>query len=138
MNKEFLSNFYFDDYSIDDIEFNLNHDFENEGIQVKADTEVEVSKKEDENKGLVKITILIWDNANKENYPFRLKISIIGQFSADCAMEENQFHEMCRYNGSAILLPFLRSAITDITKVANVTPLILPLINVQNLLDESD
>ncbi|HLV09553.1 MAG TPA: hypothetical protein VKY40_05045 [Halanaerobiales bacterium] len=50
-------------------------------------------------------------------------------------MKKDDFDYMCKYNGAAILFPFLRSAITDITKASNVTPLVLPLVNIQKYID---
>jgi preprotein translocase subunit SecB len=79
--------------------------------------------------------MIIWDKAHENNKLFRLEIMIRGIFSADDSVKED-FTYLCEYNGLSILFPFIRSAIADITEAANVSPLILPLINVENFINK--
>ena len=62
----------------------------------------------------------------EENHPFLMNLVIRGFFE----ISERKF----LINAFAILFPYLRSVITDITK-ASLIPIILPTINVQNLLE---
>lgn len=62
----------------------------------------------------------------EENHPFLMNLVIRGFFE----ISERKFLN----NAFAILFPYLRSVITDITK-ASLIPIILPTINVQNLLE---
>ena len=51
----------------------------------------------------------------------------------DCS-EEN-FAKMAEKNGVAILFPYLRSIFCDASKMANISPILLPSINVVKLLE---
>lgn len=62
----------------------------------------------------------------EENHPFLMNLVIRGFFE----ISEKEF----LMNAFAILFPYLRSVITDITK-ASLIPIVLPTINVQNLLE---
>ncbi len=139
MDEHNLSKFYFDDYIINNIDYDFNEKFDNTGEALELDFDIDYNVKindETENKGLTQILIRIWEDANNNNFPFQLTIKMTGFFSADNEMDSIKFSEMCESNGTAILFPFLRSAITDITKNANVTPLVMPLINVENFIKE--
>lgn len=136
MDKKVISNFYFDSYNIEDIDFQLNQNFDGSEVDLKIDTEINISIRSGENEGITAIKLLLWDEENSDNYPFKLSATIKGYFSADKDMDRERFEEMCKYNGAAILFPFLRSAVSDITKVANIRTLNLPLINIKKLIDE--
>ncbi|MEJ6952080.1 protein-export chaperone SecB [Natronospora cellulosivora (SeqCode)] len=141
MDEHNLSKFYFDGYIINNIEFDFNSQFDNEGDILELDFNLDYSVKIDEeenHKGSTQLRIKIWEDAYNNNYPFKLSVEIIGFFSADKEMDKKKFAEMCESNGTAILFPFLRSVITDITKNANVTPLVMPLINVENFIKDKN
>ncbi|MFW6016890.1 MAG: protein-export chaperone SecB [bacterium] len=137
MDKQLVSNFYFENYTIENISFQYNNNFDNDEVNIEIETEIDFEIDTDINKGKVIIKMLLWDNAKKDNKPFRLEISISGIFSADDEMEEEEFTSMCKYNAVSILFPFLRSAITDVTKIANITPLVIPLINIQQFVEKN-
>lgn len=63
----------------------------------------------------------------EENHPFLMNLVIRGFFE----VSEKNF----LMSAFAILFPYLRSVITDITK-ASLIPIVLPTINIQNLLEE--
>lgn len=136
MDKQILSNFYFDKYYIKSFRFNLNKDFKKEKVKINIETEILTGIDPDKNVGHTTIKMSIWDEIEKGNKPFSINVSIVGYFSADDNMETDKFTEMCEYNGAAILFPFLRSAVVDITKIANVSPLVLPLINIKKFIRE--
>jgi len=67
--------------------------------------------------------------------PFLLKVLIEGHFKYRIQTESGpSFDRMCNLNATAILYPYLRSAVTDITKAANINPIILPTVNINKLL----
>ena len=79
-------------------------------------------------KNIKKCNVIIGIKYDKEeNHPFLMNIVIRGFFE----ISEKSF----LINAFAILFPYLRSIITDITK-ASLIPLVLPIINVQNLIDK--
>ena len=71
-----------------------------------------------------------------EVFPFSLKVVLNGFFSYAATSKkcEATFDRMCNLNATAILYPYLRSVVTDITKAANVPPLVLPPVNINKLL----
>ncbi|MTI62242.1 MAG: hypothetical protein FH762_20040 [Firmicutes bacterium] len=136
MDEHIISDFYFNRYNLENIIFEYNPKFGSNEVDIDIKTEIESACKRDVNEGYTKIKMSLWDESDGDNYPFKLEITIIGFFSGDDSMERNKFEKMCQYNGAAILFPFLRSAITDITKASNVSPLVLPLINIKKFIDE--
>lgn len=70
-------------------------------------------------------------------YPFYLSFIIYGIFTNN-GLTEEQFKRAAEYNGTALLFPFIRSTVADITKIANNgNPLLLPTINVNALIEDS-
>jgi len=137
MKNDIMSNFYFDNYIIKKINLDFNQNFKSEDpVNLEFDLDINTSIEQQEHTGWTQLDILIWDQAEKNNYPFTLSMQILGFFSADEDMEADDFLKMCKYNGASILFPFLRSAIADVTKSANITPLTLPLINVKKFIDD--
>lgn len=140
MDKSIYSKFYFDNYKITNISFQLNNEFKPSGkITLNFDVERNISINDEENKANIELIFILWDKPERENYPFRIEINIVGTFSADDDMDRLQFEKMCKYNGTAILFPYLRSALTDITKISNFgPPVVLPSININNLLKQEE
>jgi preprotein translocase subunit SecB len=84
-------------------------------------------------KYFVSISVSIFNENLSVDSPFYLFISLTGEFQfTDNADVDNEF--MIDMNAVAILFPYLRSAVTNITSTANIPPLILPTINVSKLL----
>ncbi|SDF45643.1 protein-export chaperone SecB [Sporolituus thermophilus] len=79
-------------------------------------------------------------NEEKPNPPFTIHVVLEGFFSyhADGNVTPT-FDRVCNVNATAILFPYLRSIVTDITKIANVNPpLIIPPVNINKLLKHDD
>ena len=138
MDKSELSTLSFDHYIINYINFEFNQSFDQENVELEVDTKVDTSIDSEINKGITSIEMRLWEEAEEKNKPFSLRIKITGYFSSEAEVESEDFAHLCKYNGSAILFPFLRSAIADLTKTANVPPLVLPLINIKNLVEEKE
>ena len=69
---------------------------------------------------------------DKTKYPFSMEMEVVGFFSISNVSEEQI--ENFKPNAVAILFPYVRALISSYTANANVTPLILPPINVNQLL----
>jgi len=137
MEKPLMSKFSFDDYKIDLIKYKYNSHFEfKEPLEVKSSIKVDINSNEGNSSGSVTIYTKIFENAEKQNYPFSLEVSITGFFSTQEKLSNNELYKLLEVNGSAVLFPFLRSAIADITKTANVDTLIMPLININALIEK--
>jgi len=136
MDKQIKSSFIFENYIVNKIDFKLNSNFKYSPVDLDFSVNINVTLAESLLKGKVTLDVNIFDEALKENYPFALFVSITGSFSVpDDSMTREQFSRFCELNGTAALFPFLRTIIADITKAANLPPLMLPLINVQNLVE---
>ncbi|MCG6845095.1 MULTISPECIES: protein-export chaperone SecB [Fusobacterium] len=123
MEKNKYLRFY--KYEIDKIIYETNKKFD---ISRKAETVPKFAFHyvfSPENKKKCNIIIGI-KYEEEENHPFLMNLVIRGFFE----ISERKF----LINAFAILFPYLRSVITDITK-ASLIPIILPTINVQNLLE---
>jgi preprotein translocase subunit SecB len=139
MDKTVESTFHFEDYKIDYIDFKLNKNFQADSypdIEYKLLVNVEVSK--ETHKAQVNLKLKINKQSENKNLPFESEVSITGLFSSSDDVEEETMMSFCKLNATSALFPYLRSAITDITKIANIPSIVLPLVNVYNLIRESE
>lgn len=66
-----------------------------------------------------------------DNIPFTALVSITGQFKVP---DVDKAHEIMEVNGTAILFPYLRAVMTQLTSAANLPPIYLPTINLVEML----
>ncbi len=122
----------FENYIVESIIFKRNLHFENrEAVEVEFNLEKEVNYDDNKKEGSVHVTTTIFDNAEENNYPFYMEIKVIGFFGIETE-KENPI-SLLEINAVAILFPYIRALISTYTANANVQPLILPPINVNNL-----
>ena len=83
----------------------------------------------------IKITLIvdIFKDALKNNYPFEMNLEMTGFFETENG-ESDKFIK----NAIAILYPYVRALISTYTANANINPLILPAINVNKLIENSE
>jgi len=76
---------------------------------------------------------------NKSNNPFSMYIAITGRFEYKTEEDIGNVGEeqLLNTNAVALLFPYLRSIITAVTAQANITPLVLPTMNIVEMLKES-
>ncbi|MBW2177161.1 MAG: hypothetical protein DRI24_00335 [Deltaproteobacteria bacterium] len=120
--------FTFKDYQLIKIIFNQNENFSNEnlspeGIEVNPKFEINYEKKE---KRIFVNLNIEFDNADA---PFYFDIGIVGSFEFDIDVSEKNMESVVNINCAAILFPFLRETIADITRRAGFPSLMLPPIN---------
>lgn len=138
MDKSLESLFQFYDYRINSINFSVNPDFSStNGIDIDMTLEVETKVYEKASTGSVAIVAKFF-SSETDNYPFKLDLVVEGFFGikSEAALDSEILHKRIRLNGTTALFPFLRSAVADITKAANVPPLIIPLVNIHKLLEK--
>lgn len=121
----------FNKYIVNEIKYKTNAEFKksNEGTPININI-VHTVDVEDNNMN-VTLFCNIFDNAEKNNYPFEMSISLTGFFST-----EGEKTESFVKNAIAILYPYVRAIVSTYTASANVTPLILPAINVNKMIEE--
>lgn len=130
--KEIKSNLRFENYIVDYVEFKNNPDFEGEETSLEFEPEVEFHV--EDNELLVFLTINVFKDAAKHNYPFEMRVSVVGYF----VISEQEDIEKYKVNAVAVLFPYIRSIISTYTAVANVNPLILPTVNINKMLSEKE
>lgn len=118
-------------YQIDDILFIINQSFTwpKGGIDLKPSFKRRIVNKDDDS-AIVSITI---DIAKDESLPFSLHLTINGYFKLEKWNETEDGRFLMTNNASAILFPYLRQAVSNITTISGMPPYVLPVMNVATL-----
>lgn len=129
----------FEDYTILEIEFRLHPDiYELSTDEVVFPTKINHSIRinEKDKQAIVGLDCRIGSKDKKElTCPFFAHVHIVGKFSYHSSDNSLvQFDRMCRINATAILYPYLRSTVSDITRAANIQPVIMPVININKII----
>lgn len=140
MDKELISTFKFLNYVLSDIDFKINKEVH---FNKTTDFEVDLGfgidigiQADDPNQVLLSVTVDIFRNYIEEGYPFYLHFVVDAFFEIENGMSENDVINFCKTSGMPILFPYIRAAVTDITKTANIEPLVLPLINIRKIAED--
>ena len=134
MKNNLKSILKFNEYFVDKIEFTRNENCQSNDFELDLDIKKNVSYDKDTKIGNVQLDVSIFSEPYENNYPFSLKILITGIFTIDCDDAE-LLENLLNKNTVSILFPYIRALITTYTANANVDPLILPPINVNNLIE---
>lgn len=119
-------------YSISSLLFKRNESFQPHPVEIKFDVNSTV-KFVNSNTTNVTINLLLFPNAEASNYPFTMELSFVGEFKIE-NFDPEKDNSLFEINAVTIMFPYLRALVTTITANANVPPLILPPINVINLI----
>lgn len=129
MSKITKSCMQFNGYEVNNLNFELSPYY-------KDNTEFKISpffkmKVEDYDIDKYKVQLIFELRANDENpLPFNISITMTGDFSINMDEENESLRQaLLHENAVAIMFPFLRSILASLTTTANVSPLILPIIN---------
>lgn len=133
-----MAGLIFEDYYVEEASYKKNIIFETDN-NINITTEFEcVINMNNETEANVSLSAYIGDI--KANSPFEVVVKIVGNFKYDD--EDNNdisFETYLSENAIAILFPYLRSIISDMSAKSNEFPtLILPVINVVKLLEDND
>ncbi len=133
MNESF-SVLKFNRYVIDTINFKLNSEYKEneEGIEVVFDFDSDFHIDIDNGTMKVELCASIFKNAVENAYPFEMSVKMIGYFSIE---GDTSYLEKFKSNAVAILFPYLRSLISTYTVNANISPIILPAMNINAYLE---
>lgn len=130
MANKSVSSLKFVNYVVDGVEFHNNPAFEADAVSIKFDIRPEYI--EDDNDLMLILEVDVFKDAIANNYPFEISIRIIGYFKLEGDGDISRF----RNNALAIMYPYIRALITGYTSNSNVTPLILPVINVNAMFNK--
>lgn len=129
MMENINSVFRFDRYIVKEVQFDYNLGFDSdEAIDISFDIDASYEIDTEKRCMVTVLDVTIFDNPIENNYPFKMYIKLAGIFS----MQEGDVKDMEKFkpNSISILFPYARALVTSFTASANVTPLILPTINV--------
>jgi preprotein translocase subunit SecB len=121
----------FIDYIVDEINFKNKYS-ENESFKLDFDFDSNVEFK-DKNNFILKLNLYLFKK--KEEVPFKMNVKVIGIFEID-DVDDNLRMELAEKNAIAILFPYVRALVSNYTAVANISPLILPTINVAKYIED--
>ena len=127
---KFKSKLIFNKYIVKEIKFKYNENFKEKPVEILFNISKNI--KYENNKMNVDLKVDIFEDNDK--YPFYMTVSIRGYFSIENNGEKINFEP----NAVAILYPYIRSIVSTYTAEANVMPLILPVIIVNKLIEDSE
>jgi preprotein translocase subunit SecB len=111
------------------ISFQANESFspQSRGVKFKFNLTMESGRVgEQESQLCVRISV---STPKSDDYPFFLSITIVGIFDLEEPVDEKLRKQLLEINCPAIIFPYLREAISDITRRAGFPPLYLPPVN---------
>lgn len=134
--KDSISSLRFKGYLSDNIYFAMNSEFNRSEDDLELDLEFnyDLNMEYEEKRAILNLECTVFDNCEENNYPFTIDVSLLGFFEFDGDLKEEDVHKMIEINGSAILFPYLRSIISNITASAGIQPLIIPTMNISKLI----
>lgn len=130
--KDIKSNLRFEHYIVDYVDFRNNSEFEGEetSLEFKPRAKFHIEN----NDLLVFLSVDIFKDAVKHNYPFEMSVGVVGYFT----ISNQEDIEKYKTNAVAVLFPYVRSIISTYTAIANVNPLILPTVNINRMLADQE
>lgn len=128
-------------YNIENIIFNLNTEF-NFGENNKVSFVQNVSRliqKINDKTFKVSVKYEISDDLNNQECksPFTISVIVAAIFELN-NWESKEFDEVVKINTVAILYPFIRSLVANITSNANIPTFVMPVVNVAALLQDKE
>lgn len=126
----------FEGYDVKSVNFKLNDDYDGSDVTIDMGVGVSISYNTEEQKMIVNLDLIIFENAEENNYPFEMSLSLRGYFGLSDEKEENL--KKYRANAVAILFPYARALVSTYTANSNVSPLILPTVNINKMLRNSE
>lgn len=125
----------FRSYEVRKIYFETNDSYDDSEVTMDVEMGADVHVHKNCKEMIVDLELLIFKEAVKNNYPFEMNIIIRGYFAMDCESQDSI--DKYEANAVAILFPYVRALVSTYTANANVTPLILPTVNVNEFLKRS-
>ena len=130
--NNYKSALIFEKYVVDKVSFQRNSEYDsNEKKQIEFTINKEVEK-DDNNNMTVRLSAFIFQKSKEYNYPFEMEITLTVFFKIDNPSNEINYEP----NAIAILYPYIRAIVSTYTASANVMPLILSAINVNNFIKQ--
>lgn len=133
MNEKY--EFSFEDFHLVDVGFHLNEGFDTSSEEIKVNQELTLDHRQEDK--FVRVWLGI--DLGGEDAPFKLTVKGEGIFEFKEALKSKKdLDSIARINCAAIIFPFLREFIADLTRRTGFPPLLLPPINFVKLHREMD
>ena len=126
----------FDKYIVKTINFEINEEFLSQNKNVNLDFDIDAKSLSEGNRLIVELRAQIFKDAVKRGYPFEMNVVLKGYFSM---VSEGKIDiSIFETNAIAILFPYLRALVSSYTANANVTPVLLPAMNINEYIRRKD
>ena len=134
MNEKTTSILKLDRISFEEIQFHRDTSLVSGNVEYEMNFNRNIGRTDDGSHFCVKLTANIWA---KEPNKIDIKVTVLGYFSIAC--EDNTLKDkMIKYNTLSILFPYLRSQVSLITAQPDLSPLVIPPVNIVSLFEEVD
>ena len=123
-------------YIVKTINFSINEDFEfpeDEPVQINPTFQRDIHKIDDDN---VVVSLIFSINNDNNDMPFSVFADIKGAFHLENWEQPEQL-PLITSNAVAILFPYLRTLVSMVTANANITPYVLPVMNIAAMFEQS-
>lgn len=123
-------------YRIKNIEYNLILDnLENQAEDVVNNTSVKCSLTNELDFGQIELSSTFNDISNDRT----INVTLLGQFDINPDLDdEEEIKKYLALNGTAILYPYLRSVVSMVSSLDSDSAILLPTVNVNELMNEEN
>lgn len=123
-------------YRIKNIEYNLIIDnLENQAEDVVNNTSVKCSLTNELDFGQIELSSTFNDISNDRT----INVTLLGQFDINPDLDdEEEIKKYLALNGTAILYPYLRSVVSMVSSLDSDSAILLPTVNVNELMNEEN
>jgi preprotein translocase subunit SecB len=115
--------------------FAINREYAGDGLNIAIESVIGFNSTFEEDSKIV--TCFLNAFSKGENLPFHFKAEVGGKFIIDEDEVEN-LKPLCRVNFPAVLLPYLRENIAELTRRAGFPPYNLPVVNFIAVAQQAD
>lgn len=117
--------------SLDKVTFQVNRDFSEEGGPKGISYRLKVDSRINREKTVLSISLGVESPRREENpdSPFFFDLTMVGVFEFSETVTDELRKQYAAINGPAILFPYVRETLADITRRAGFPPLLLPVMN---------
>ena len=132
-----MAGIMFKDFIISKASYIKNNNFNRNTENLNVETMFECEIFENENNAIVKL-LSFTGSLEKVDSPFHVEVEVEGLFEfVENESEGIRFEEYLTNNAVAILFPYLRATISELTAKSNEFPVLnLPIINVAKMLED--
>ncbi len=109
--------------------FSINNSYSHKDSEKKIDVHTDLKFKSDYDYKNKSINCVFLIKIGGDDFPFELLMEYEGLFGLNKRTSKRDADPICEINCPAILFPFLRECVAEITRRAGFAPLLLPSIN---------